>query len=153
MTWSRRNLFLWAGRSGLALPLLARSQQRERKEGVQRGFFGYDYRDLQVDPNWKPDESKAVSMVMKPGEAVLFCSTLMHASHPHRGKTDQMRLGFAARYVPTCVRIYPDTDAIDEYGGRISLARYGAVLVSGKDEYNHNRIVTCTTRGHYFAKQ
>src|SRR5205809_2286327 len=34
MTWSRRNLFRWAGRSGLALPLLARSQQRERKEGI-----------------------------------------------------------------------------------------------------------------------
>lgn len=126
---------------------------RERKEGVQRGFFGYDYRDLQVDPNWKPDESEAVSMVMKPGEAVLFCSTLMHASHPHRGKTDQMRLGFAARYVPTCVRVYPDTDAIEEYGGRISLARYGAVLVSGKDEYNHSRIATSTTRGHIFVKQ
>jgi non-haem Fe2+, alpha-ketoglutarate-dependent halogenase len=124
---------------------------RERKEGVQRGFFGYDYRDLQVDPDWKPDESKAVSMVMKPGEAVLFCSTLMHASHPHRGKTDQMRLGFAARYVPTCVRIYPDSDAIEEYGGQISLARYGAVLVSGKDEYTHNRIATSTTRGHVFV--
>jgi len=61
---------------------------KERKEGVARGFFGYDYRALQVDPDWKPDESKAVSMVMKPGEAVIFSSTLMHASHPHRGKTD-----------------------------------------------------------------
>ena len=70
---------------------------KERKDGVVRGFFGYDYRALQVDPDWKPDESKAVSMVMKPGEAVLFCSTLMHASHPHKGKTDQMRLGFASR--------------------------------------------------------
>lgn len=126
---------------------------KQDKDGVRRGFFGYDYRDLQVDPQWKPDESKAVSLVMQPGEAVLFCSTLMHASHPHRGKTDQMRLGFAARYVPTCVRIYPDADAIEEYGGQISLARYGAVLVSGKDEYQYNRIVTSTTRGHVFAKR
>src|SRR5947209_15945557 len=31
---------------------------KERKEGVARGFFGYDYRALQVDPDWKPDESK-----------------------------------------------------------------------------------------------
>jgi non-haem Fe2+, alpha-ketoglutarate-dependent halogenase len=126
---------------------------KEQKGGIQRGFFGYDYRALQVDPDWKPDESKAVSMVMKPGEAVLFSSTLMHASHPHRGKTDQMRLGFAARYVPTCVRVYPDTDMIEEYGGQISLARYGAVLVSGKNEYTYNRIVTSTTRGHVFKKR
>ena len=34
MTWSRRNLFRWAGRSGLALPLLTRAQQRTRKDGV-----------------------------------------------------------------------------------------------------------------------
>lgn len=121
------------------------------KDGTRRGFFGYDYRELQIDPDWKPDESRAVSMVMQPGQAIMFWSTLMHASLPHNGKTGEMRLGFAARYVPTCVRIYPDTDAIEEYGGRVSLQRYGAVLVSGRDEYRHNRLVTATTRGHAFA--
>jgi LmbE family N-acetylglucosaminyl deacetylase len=34
MTWSRRNLFRWAGRGGFALPLLARAQQTTRKEGL-----------------------------------------------------------------------------------------------------------------------
>lgn len=121
------------------------------KDGIRRGFFGYDYRELQIDPDWKPDDSRAVSMVMRPGQAIMFWSTLMHASWPHAGRTQQMRLGFAARYVPTCVRIYPDTDAIEEYGGRVSLDRYGAVLVSGSDEYRHNRLVTRTTRGHSFA--
>ena len=62
------------------------------KEGVRRGFFGYDYRQLQIDPHWKPDESKAVSMVMRPGQFIMFWSTLMHASHPHAGKTDEMRM-------------------------------------------------------------
>ncbi len=123
------------------------------KDGVRRGFFGYDYRNLQIDPDWKPDESKAVSMVMRPGEAILFWSTLMHASHPHLGKTEQMRLGFASRYVPTCVRVYPDCDAIEEYGGRIGLDRYGAVLVSGENTYSHNRMATATTRGHEFVKR
>ncbi len=122
-----------------------------KEGGEQRGFFGYDYRELQIDPDWKPDESKAVSMVMRPGQAILFWSTLMHASHPHSGKTQDMRLGFAARYVPTAVRIYPDTDEIEEYGGHVSLERYGAVLVSGKDTYGHNRIATETTRGHKFT--
>jgi 3-oxoadipate enol-lactonase len=34
----------------------------------------------------------------------------MHASHPHSGKTSEMRLGFASRYVPSSVRVYPDVD-------------------------------------------
>jgi non-haem Fe2+, alpha-ketoglutarate-dependent halogenase len=125
---------------------------REVKEGVRRGFFGYDYRDLQIDPDFTPDESKAVSMVMRPGQAIMFWSTLMHASLPHNGTTDAMRMGFAARYVPTSVRIYPDTDEIVEYGGSVTLERYGAVLVSGKDDYGYNTVATETTTGHPFAR-
>ncbi len=121
---------------------------KQEKDGVPRGFFGYDYRKLQKDPDWKPDESKAISMIMLPGQAIMFWSTLMHASLPHRGKTDAMRLGFAARYVPTSVKIYPDTEYVEEYGGRVSLEKYGAVLVAGYNEYTHNRIATHTTRGY-----
>jgi non-haem Fe2+, alpha-ketoglutarate-dependent halogenase len=124
---------------------------QEEKEGVRRGFFGYDYRQLQIDPHWKPDESKAVSMVMRPGQFIMFWSTLMHASFPHTGKTSEMRMGFASRYVPTSVKIYPDTEAIEEYGGRVSLENYGAVLVSGQDEFKYNRIATQTTRGKAFT--
>jgi non-haem Fe2+, alpha-ketoglutarate-dependent halogenase len=120
------------------------------KDGVRRGFFGYDYRQLQIDPNWKPDESKAISLEMRAGQFVIFWSTLMHASHPHSGATQNMRLGFAARYVPTCVKIYPDTDVIEEYGGRVSLEKYGAVQVSGSDRYSFNRLIDCTTTGFKF---
>ncbi|MBO3744796.1 chlorinating enzyme [Streptosporangiaceae bacterium NEAU-GS5] len=123
---------------------------QEEKGGVRRGFFGYDYRELQIDPDWKPDESQAVSMVMRPGEAILFWSTLMHASLPHNGKTDEMRLGFASRYVPTKVRVYPDTDEIEEYGGKVSLDRYGSVLVAGHNDNPHNRMAVATTTGHPF---
>ncbi len=121
------------------------------KAGVRRGFFGYDYRDLQIDENWAPDESKAVSMEMRAGQFIVFWSTLMHASHPHLGKTKDMRLGFAARYVPTSVHVYPDTDVIEEYGGTVSLDRYGAVLVRGSNDHSHNRIATRTTRDHAFV--
>ncbi len=117
------------------------------KVGVRRGFFGYDYRDLQIDPDWKPDEDAAVSMVMQAGQFIMFWSTLMHASHPHLGLTKEPRIGFAARYVPTSVRIYPESDSIEEYGGKISLDRYGAVLVAGDDQYGHNRIAQATTQG------
>ncbi|MFF0488644.1 chlorinating enzyme [Nocardia sp. NPDC004068] len=120
------------------------------KHGVRRGFFGYDYRQLQIDPDWSPDESRAISMELQPGEVVLFWSTLMHASHPHAGHTRQMRLGFASRYVPTSVRVYPGTDTLTEYDTEIALDRYGAVLVSGRDHYGHNRIATTTTTGRPF---
>ncbi|ACU71507.1 chlorinating enzyme [Catenulispora acidiphila DSM 44928] len=123
------------------------------KDGVRRGFFGYDYRQLQKDPDWKPDESQAVSLIMRPGQAVLFWSTLMHASWPHSGgEGAEPRLGFASRYVPTSVSVYPDTDAIEEYGGRVELDRYGAVLVAGTDGYGHNHLARQTTRGHRFTQ-
>lgn len=123
---------------------------REEKGGKKRGFFGYDYRELQIDDGFEPDESAAVSMVMRPGEAIMFWSTLMHASLPHSGRSEEMRLGFAARYVPTSVRVYPDTEEVVEYGGRVSLERFGNVLVSGVNEYSYNRIATETTTGHPF---
>jgi len=121
------------------------------KEGVRRGFFGYDYRQLQVDPDWRPDESKAVSMVMRPGQFIMFWSTLLHASHPHSGQTNKMRLGFAARYVPTSVRVYPDRTGLDEFGGKADLDQYGVVLVSGENRYGHNRVATRTAQGVPFA--
>ncbi len=122
----------------------------QNKNGVRRGFYGYDYRQLQKDPDWSPDESNAKSMVMRKGQAPMFWSTLMHASHPHQGRTDKMRLGFTARYVPTSVRVYPYQDTLAEYGVEVSLEKYGCVLVSGKDEFGHNRIVDRTVNGTVF---
>lgn len=124
--------------------------RQHKEDGVTRGFYGYDYRELQKDPDWRPPVERAVSMVMRPGEAVMFWSTMMHASKPHSAIDREMRLGFAGRYVPTSVAIYPDTEDVDEYGGRVSLKDYGAVLVAGADTFTHNRKVTATTRGHTF---
>ena len=126
---------------------------RSVKNGVRRGFYGYDYRQLQKDPNWTPDESKAASMVMRQGQAIMFWSTLMHASHPHSGLTDQMRLGFTARYVPTAVQVYPYQDTLAEYGVEVSLEKWGCVLVSGEDTYGHNRLVDSTVTGLPFEKR
>lgn len=122
---------------------------RVNKGGVRRGFFGYDYRQLQKDPDWSPDESRARSMTMRQGQFIIFWSTLMHASHPHDG-TGPMRLGYSARYVPTSVRVYPYSDALDEFGGEASLERHGCVLVSGTDVEGHNRYTDTTTNGFRF---
>ncbi len=116
------------------------------KDGVKRGFFGYDYRNLQKDPNFVPDESKAESIKMRAGQFVIFWSTLMHSSFPNT-TTNKTRLGFTARYVPTSVKIYPDTETVEEYGSVLSLDKYGVVLVSGKDDYKLNRTRRENTRG------
>jgi non-heme Fe2+,alpha-ketoglutarate-dependent halogenase len=123
------------------------------KDGVRRGFFGYDYRQLQKDPNWKPDESQAKSMVMRQGHFIIFWSTLMHASHPHNGLTDQMRLGFAARYLPTSVQVYPYSNTLEEFGGQASLDKFGCVLVSGDNRFPHNRFVDRTCNGFQFPRR
>lgn len=123
------------------------------KDGVRRGFFGYDYRQLQKDPNWKPDESQAKSMVMRQGQFIIFWSTLMHASHPHNGLTDQMRLGFAARYLPTSVQVYPYSNTLEEFGGQASLDKFGCVLVSGNNRFPHNRFVDRTCNGFPFPRR
>ncbi|MGA8114942.1 MAG: chlorinating enzyme [Actinocatenispora sp.] len=120
------------------------------KGSTTRGFFGYDYRELQVDPDWTPDESQAKPLVMRKGQCVMFWSKLMHASLPHTGTKKELRVGFASRYVPTKVRVYPNTDFVEEYGGRISLERFGNVLVSGTDEYGFNAIATENLRGRSF---
>lgn len=111
------------------------------KESSKRGFFGYDYRQLQVNPEWSPDESKAVSLEMKPGQFFIFWSTLLHGSHPHSGKNKNMRLGFSGRYVPTSVKVYPYSNSLDEFGGKASLNEHKCILVSGVDNYGHNKIV------------
>ncbi|MEV6603530.1 chlorinating enzyme [Kutzneria sp. NPDC051319] len=122
----------------------------KEKVGVRRGFFGYDYRQLQKDPDWAPDESAAVSQVMRQGQFIIFWSTLMHASHPHSGLTDQMRLGFAARYLPTSVRVYPYSNGLEEFGGTASLDGFGNVLVAGADTFGHNRFKQETVDGFTF---
>jgi non-heme Fe2+,alpha-ketoglutarate-dependent halogenase len=78
----------------------------------------------------------------------------MHASTPHAGKTKEMRLAVAARYVPTSVELYgnmKETNIVYELGGNYSLDSYGAVLVSGRNEYTDNRIRAHTTRGKAFV--
>ena len=122
------------------------------KNGVRRGLWGYDYRDLQKDPDWAPDEDKAVYLEMEKGEVVIFWSTVLHSSLPHLGNTKEMRLGFSSRYVPTDVLVHPDTDVLTEFGGEVSLEHYGAVVVSGESRNPRNRIRTENMLGQPFVR-
>lgn len=67
------------------------------------------------------DSSKAVDLVLQPGEMSLHHVRLVHGSEPNNA--DDRRIGFAIRYIPTYVR--------QTVGPRDS-----ATLVRGTDTYN-----------------
>ncbi len=102
-------------------------------------FFGYNYSEFKLNPDWEPDESQAVAMEMEAGEAVIFTARCMHGSYPNTTKRST-RFGMNARYIPTHVMVYPNQTSFIEHGGYFDLTNYGCVLVSGVDQYKHNRI-------------
>ena len=67
------------------------------------------------------DEDAAVDVVLRPGEASLHHVRLIHGSGPNR--SDERRIGFAVRYIPTHVRNVVGRDC--------------ASLVRGVDEHGH----------------
>jgi non-heme Fe2+,alpha-ketoglutarate-dependent halogenase len=122
-----------------------RKQAAAGREGEYRSiearssFFGYEFEDFKIDPDWIPDEQAARSMEMRAGECVIFSARCVHASHPN---TTERTLRFActARYTPAHVRVYPGWTHFHAHGGDFDLSDYGCVLVSGRDTYGHNRI-------------
>lgn len=113
-------------------------------------FFGYHFDELKLDPDWKADESKARVMTMKAGEAVVFTARCMHGSLDNTSKR-AMRLAVATRYVPTDVKIYPYEKSFKEHGQSFDLAKWGAVLVGGQDDYHLNKIITQNAFGEPFT--
>lgn len=103
------------------------------------GFFGYNFSDFKIDPNWEPDESQAVAMEMNPGECVIFTANCMHGSLPNTTKRST-RFAITTRYVATQVKVYPNKTNFTEHGGFFDLKDHGCVLVSGVDAYGHNKL-------------
>jgi non-heme Fe2+,alpha-ketoglutarate-dependent halogenase len=68
------------------------------------------------------DESKAVNVVLDPGQFSLHHVLIFHASEPNRSA--EPRIGLAIRYIPTHVR-------------QTAGERESATLVRGVDEYGH----------------
>ena len=113
--------------------------QKVISTGEKAGFYGYDYDKLKLDPTWKPDEEKAVHMVMKPGQFCIFTSRCMHGSNPNSTQSST-RFGWATRFVPTHVKVYDGQDSFHHFGEELPLDRYSTVLVLGEDRYHHNRV-------------
>jgi hypothetical protein len=68
------------------------------------------------------DESRAVDIVLAPGQMSLHHVMLVHGSEPN--SSGVRRIGFAIRYLPTYVK-------------QLTGVRDSATLVRGKDEYGH----------------
>ena len=68
------------------------------------------------------DESDAVDVILEPGQISLHNGKLIHGSRPNQ--SNDRRIGFAIRYVPTHVR-------------QVVGARDSAMLVRGVDAYRH----------------
>jgi non-haem Fe2+, alpha-ketoglutarate-dependent halogenase len=115
--------------------------RHEDYRSVEAGtaFYGYEFQDFKINPEWMPDESKAVAMEMNAGECVMFSASCVHASYPNVSKR-QTRFAISARYVPTDIKVYPGWRGFKAHGGIFDLSRYGCVLVHGEDRYGFNRV-------------
>ncbi len=101
-------------------------------------FFGYNYDDIKIDKSWDPDQEHVDHVEMRPGQFIIFTARCIHGSNPNT--SNRQRMGFAIRVVPTHVRVYGGMTEFDEFGHHFELAKHGCVLVSGGDEFGHNRI-------------
>jgi non-haem Fe2+, alpha-ketoglutarate-dependent halogenase len=119
-------------------------------ESKKHDFFGYDYSELKIDDDWDPDSERIVDMEMTAGQFVIFVAKCVHGSRPNL--SDQPRLGFASRYVVPSVKVYEDVDELSEFGDTISLDYHGCVLVSGEDNFGHNRLHDKNLNGREFEK-
>lgn len=114
----------------------------------RHNFFGYDYSELRLDRDWRPEDEEIASMELLAGQAVIFTAKCVHGSHPN--VSDKMRMGFAARYIRPTVRVYQDIDALEQYGGKVSLDYWGSVQVAGKDTTGYNRLHSSNLNGMKF---
>jgi non-haem Fe2+, alpha-ketoglutarate-dependent halogenase len=123
------------------------TKQPERKSD----FFGYDYSELQLDPDWDPEKEEIAEIEMEAGQFVLFVEKCVHGSLPN--VSNETRLGYASRYVLPSVKVYENVDRLVEFGDTISLDYHGCVLVSGEDKYGYNRIYDHNLNGFPFGRE
>jgi len=113
-------------------------------------FFGYNYDELKIDPNWSPDDERVAHVEMQPGEFIIFTARCIHGSNPN---TDtRQRMGFSVRVVPGHVKVYEGMDSFDEFGHHFDLSRHACVLLAGEDRYGHNRFTRENAWGRPFAR-
>jgi len=127
-----------------------RGQAYDFEKRAETGFFGYDFADFKIDPDWTPAAADVVEFEMQPGQAVIFTASCVHGSLPNTTERET-RFAIAGRYVPTHVRVYPNQTSFTAHGATFDLENYGCVLVAGENTYDHNRLRSTTNHGEPFA--
>ena len=101
----------------------------ETKLSTSRGFFGRGIELVGLE------DIEPVYMEIKRGQFFLFQETVVHCSDVNHSDSDRTGIGF--RFTPTSTKVYDD-NPIDSRG--MPLKRWHTILVSGKNNYGHNRI-------------
>jgi chlorinating enzyme len=93
-------------------------------------------------------DKEIVTIEMKAGEAIIFTSLNMHASHPNTS-TDSTRLAWVGRYCPGTVEVYPggmqDAVSTDDGVMNFPIDTFGSVQAHGTHTSGLNRIATRPT--------
>ena len=124
------------------------ASNKKDADPLKHSFFGYDYSELKLSPDWEPEEQQMVHFEMQPGEFVIFTARCVHGSLPNTSR--KQRMGFTIRVVPTHVQVYSGMSEFDEFGHHFDLSRYACVLIAGEDAYGHNRIASHNAHGEPF---
>lgn len=87
-------------------------------------------KDLSTEADSKQvDEAKAKTLIMKPGEFVLFSEKLLHGSPANT--SSRRRCALAGRYTLPSVRLFPNEAPLNFPG-------YHALMLSGQDRFHWN---------------
>lgn len=126
-----------------------RAPMRWNAGARDNSFFGYNYDDIKIDPDWDPEQDRIHDLEMRPGQFFIFTARCIHGSYPNSGR--RQRMGFAIRVVPTHVRVYGGMTGFDEFGHHFELDRHGCVLVAGQDDYQLNTVAGHNAWGEPFV--
>ena len=112
------------------------SGTRPIKFGGEAGFYNAAY-TLEFSEHDQPIEYVPV----KSGSFVLFAERFVHGSGPNT--TDQYRLAFNMRVIPTNVPVYPNKKYYRSVynGGKYHLDKWGVCLLRGEDRYQLSRTI------------
>lgn len=109
-------------------------QVRTVKFGGEEGFYNANY-SLEFERN--PED--VVTMPVEAGQFVIFAERCIHGSPANT--TDNYRLAFNARVVPTSVPVYTDKEKYRSVynGGKYYLKNWGVAVLRGEDRYQLSR--------------
>jgi non-heme Fe2+,alpha-ketoglutarate-dependent halogenase len=107
---------------------------RTIKFGGEEGFYNAAF-SLEFDR----DPKHVVRVPVKRGQFIIFMERCIHGSGPNT--TDQHRVAFNLRVIPTNVAVYPKKEKYRSVynGGKYFLNKWGVALLRGEDKYKLSR--------------